>query len=865
MTPMTKNMWREIRANLGRFIAIILIILLGTLIFVGIKATGPSLNDSMSKTVAVSKLSDIQLTSTTGFNREDVKTAEKVSGAQAETTKFKYVLGGKNEDVVALYGFNQSAKQNKLNLRSGRLPKRANEIVLDQRAKTNYGYHLGNKYHFSKSAKLDQQTYKIVGFADSPQYIDNTSRGVANIGDGAVKYFAYIPSKQMNLSSATLLNIHFVKLQKENTYSKAYKTNVNAKLKKIKSVFRSRRIERESQLLKNATDPINDQQRKLDQAMAQLKQAKMKVAEQSHGTIMTTPELEKQERILAENQSKLDQARHQAKVAVKTTYNWQVRNDLPGFASYSDSSKRIAAIANVFPAFFFLVAALITFTTVSRMVAEARGQIGTFKALGYSKLAIAKNYIMYALMAAVVGSLLGSVVGNLTLPRLVISLFNSSIPMIKVIPFMWGLSALAIIFSLLITVGAAGYVVTQELTEKPAELLRPRAPKAAKRILLERFTPLWKRLNFNQKVSYRNLFRYKSRMVMTIIGIAGGTALLLTGFGLRDSIGGTASKQYDQIIRYNATVALTHEGKDAKARQVLTHTSFYHSAAEIHTTLGKIAGNGQQVNDVSLYTPLEPHNFNKYVTLSQKLPGQGIIISQKIADQLGVKKGDKVSFTPTSGTMARIKVSAITPNYIGVFAYMSPTAFRTTFGETPKVNTLFVKLKSLRSNQQSRLAHSLITDGDAQGTSFVSDQVRNMKTVADSLLPVVIIIILLSGVLSFVVLYNLTNINVSERLRELSTIKVLGFYDKEVTMYIIRENVVLTVAGIVLGYGIGWGLLAFILKQAATSLVIFPLIIHWSSTLLSILLMLAFTLIIMALTHRRLKRINMVEALKEND
>ncbi len=229
MKPMTKNMWREIAANKGRFIAIIMIILLGTLIFVGVKATGPSLNDSMATTVKAKHLSDVQLFSTTGFTRKDVQTAEQVSGAQAEISKFKDVTGGKDEDVVALYGYQSGAKQNQLKLRSGHLPQSANQIVLDERAKRDFGYHLGDTYRFNRQANLKQRSYQIVGFADSPRYIDYTTRGAANVGDGTVAYFAYIKPQQLKLSTATVLTVRFKSLQGLNAFSDDYQTAVNKK------------------------------------------------------------------------------------------------------------------------------------------------------------------------------------------------------------------------------------------------------------------------------------------------------------------------------------------------------------------------------------------------------------------------------------------------------------------------------------------------------------------------------------------------------------------------------------------------------------------------------------------------------------
>lgn len=867
MKPMTKNMWREIGANKGRFVAIILIILLGTLVFVGIKAAGPGLNDSLDTTVKRSRLSDVQLLSTTGFTATDVKTAEKISGAQAEAIQYKNVIGGKDNDAIALYGYTQKQQQNQLTLESGHLPRSNRQIVLDQRAKTTYHYRLGETITFAKNAGLKHRTYTVVGFGDVPNYIDDNTRGATNIGDGTIHFFAYLPAAQLQLKTATLLNIRFSALQRFNTYDSAYKTRVAKKVAALKQHFKQRAKTRSRTLYQQASQPLKSQQAQLAQSKQQLVAAQKQAQASGQSTNATLTAQAKQ---LAAAQSKLDQAQKALRSKTTTRYTWQTRADLPGFSDYHDSSTRIAAIANVFPVFFFLIAALITFTTITRMVEEARSQIGTFKALGYGKFAIARNYLTYALMAGMIGAVLGGLIGNFTLPRIVISLYHMCIPLIVDVPFMWPIFGLALCFALLATVGAALIVVRRELSEKPAELMRPRAPKSAKRILMERITPLWHRLSFNQKVSYRNLFRYKSRMIMTIIGIAGGTALLLTGFGLRDSIGGTATTQFNDITHYDALLALKHDHQATPALKILRKNPHYQSATQANSAVGKLKTTGQQLTDVTLITPQKKSAFSHYVTLKQgnkrlTLPQHGLVISQKIANQLHLKKGDRVSFTPTAGQTATIKIAAITENYMGVYAYLSPAAYRQAFHKTPTSNTLFVRLSAMTAKQRNTLAHKLLDQKAVMGTSFTATQLTAVKTMSSSLNPVVFIFILLSGLLSFVVLYNLTNINVSERIRELSTIKVLGFFDNEVTMYIIRENVMLTIIGIVVGYGAGWALLAFILKQAATAQIIFPVLIHWPGYVAATLLMIGFTAIVMLVTHRKLQHIDMIEALKSNE
>lgn len=840
MKPLTKNMLRSINQAKGRFIAIILIIMLGVLIFVGVKATGPSLNNSLNKTVADKNLSDVQVVSTTGFDKKDIKLAEKVKGAKAETTKFKYVMGGKSKVAIALYGYDKDSKQNQLIVRNGRLPKNSHEIVLDKNARNKYDYKLGDTFKFSKSADLKRQSYKIVGFVDSPQYIDNQSRGVTNIADGQVSLFAYIPKKQMNLATDTMLNVRFNSLKSKNTFSKDYKNAVNAKVKKLKKEFKGRAKQRTNEVASTYLSTLNQQQKQLDQLKAVNPTA------------------------VAIQQQKLDTAKEKILKQAKTTYTWQTRQDLTGFSAYGESSDRIAAIANVFPVFFFLIAALITFTTTTRMVEEARGEIGTFKAFGYTKWEIAKNYFYYALSAGLIGAVLGAVIGTETLPRIVLSMYKQYIALDWVISSTWQTLLIAVIFSLLATVGAALLVVRRELGEGPAALMRPKAPKSAKKILLERIKPLWNHLSFNSKVSYRNLFRFKSRMFMTIIGIAGGTALILTGFGIQNSITASGNQQYKDIFSYQAVVKLNENANLSKVDRILNKDKNYRSNTRINSTTAKLNYDKKQVNDVNVYTPTSAKDFKKYVHLTTNLDKNKVALTKKTAQLLNVKTGDKVKVTLTSGKKVNLKVGAITENYVGHYLYLSPKTYRQKFGKL-KTNTLLLSLKNQTSAQRKHLANKLLDSKQVMGTSYtydVSDTVSKMSTL---LRPIILILILLSGILSFVVLYNLTNINVSERIRELSTIKVLGFYNNEVTMYVVRENIILTIVGIILGYGVGNLLTAYILNQAATEQVIFPLTIHWIGYVVATLLMIIFTAIVMLVTHRKLKHIDMIGALKSNE
>lgn len=840
MKPLTKNMMRSINQAKGRFIAIILIIMLGVLIFVGVKATGPSLNDSLNKTVADKNLSDVQVVSTTGFSNKDIKLAQKVAGAKAETVKFKYVLGGRSKVAIALYGYDKAAKQNQLIIRNGRLPKNDHEIVLDKNARNNYDYKIGDTFKFAKSADLKRRSYKIVGFVDSPQYIDNQSRGVTNIADGQVSLFAYVPQKQMNMSTASMLNIHFNSLKDKNTFSKSYKSAVDKKVKLLKNEFKGRASKRTQEVASSYLAILKQQQTALDQLKA------------------VNPTM------AAQKQAQLDASKKKILKNAKTTYTWQTREDLTGFSAYGESSDRIAAIANVFPVFFFLIAALITFTTITRMVEEARGEIGTFKALGYTKWEIAKNYFYYALSAGVLGVILGAVIGTETLPRIVLGMYKQYIALDWVITSRWQTIAIALVFSLLATVGAAVIVVRKELSEGPAALMRPKSPKSAKKILLERIKPLWNHLSFNRKVSYRNLFRFKSRMFMTIIGIAGGTALILTGFGIQNSITASGNDQYKDIFSYQAVVKMEDDANYQKVDTILNADKTYKDNTRINSATAKLKAGSKQVNDVNVYTPESIKNFKKYVHLTANLKDKEVVLTTKTAKLLNVQVGDKIKVALTSGKTVTLTVGAITKNYIGHFLYLSPQVYRDKIGDF-KSNTLLLGLHKQTAAQRRKLANKLLDSKQVMGTSFTHDVFNTVSKMSALLRPIILILILLSGILSFVVLYNLTNINVSERIRELSTIKVLGFYNNEVTMYVVRENIILTIVGIIIGYGIGNLLTAYILNQAATEQVIFPLTIHLVGYVVATLLMIIFTAIVMLVTHKKLQHIDMIGALKSNE
>lgn len=518
---MLKLLLRTIKSSLGRFIAISLIIMLGTLIFVGVKATGPSLNDSLQATVVQHRLSDLRIFSDQGFTNAELKAVRRVPGVKVEGMLYQNVLGGKNRDAIALYGYQKDDQQNQLILKQGRVPRTAHEIVLDRQAQLRGGYQIDDYFSFAKNDHLKFQHFRIVGFADSPQYVDHSTRGASNLGTGKIAYFAYVHHSAFQMPAYAGMQIYLPKLQSQKMYSSNYRRAVEQKKDQIRRRLTPQVKKRQQTLTSAAMKQINDGKAKISTGQQKLTAAQRVLERQQLTNSPQMQNLKQQEKQLQHQRDQLDQRAQQIKGAAQPTLIYQTRQDLPGFTGYGESSKRIAAIANVFPLFFFLLAGLITFTTVTRMVEEQRGQMGTLKALGYGKSAIVFQYVAYAGLAGLVGSVVGAGLGNQLIPRIVLAMYREYVVDAIRIPLDWRAIGLAALLTLVVTIGAAVLVAMREVRTTPAALLRPRAPRTAHKIILERVPGLWRRLRFFQKISYRNLFRAKLRGLMTILGIAG--------------------------------------------------------------------------------------------------------------------------------------------------------------------------------------------------------------------------------------------------------------------------------------------------------------------------------------------------------
>ena len=576
---------------------------------------------------------------------------------------------------------------------------------------------------------------------------------------------------------------------------------------------------------------------------------------------------------IKDGQQKIDDAKNELNDLEKPEWIITDRNGLPEYSDYGDNADRIKNIGEVFPVIFFLVAALISLTTMTRMVEEQRTQIGTMKALGYSKIHIASKYLSYAFLATAGGSIVGILIGEKILPFIIIKgygMMYHNVDKTLQIHYELKYALTASVAALICTVGATVFSCYRALAETPASLMRPPAPKEGRRILLERMPFLWKHLNFTWKSSLRNLFRYKKRLFMTVFGIAGSMALMLVGYGIRDSISDIVNLQYTDLQHYDAMIISDDDATDAEKKELQSYLE-QNEDLDHYTNiqLTKLtAPNGKSNLSVYVYVPEDLEKFKKDVTLqnrvtkqSYELPEEGAAVSEKTATLLDLKVGDELTLKKDDKEY-KVKISVITENYAGHYAYMSPQVYEETFGEKPDYSDIVFTVKDKYKDQIEEIGQKIMESPAVLSISYTSSTVDMVDRMLSTLGSVIVVLIVSAGMLAFVVLYNLNNINITERQRELATLKVLGFFDMEVSQYVLRENILLTIAGILAGSGIGILLHRYIIMTIEVDAVMFGRNIRPVSFLYCAALTCIFSVIVNISMHNKLKKIDMVESLK---
>ena len=566
-------------------------------------------------------------------------------------------------------------------------------------------------------------------------------------------------------------------------------------------------------------------------------------------------DLQKARDLIEEAQDALDQA-------PQPEWFYFSRQDGTAFYSYYQDTYRLQKVGRVLPLMFLAVALLMSTTTMTRMVQERRPQIGIYKALGYSAFKIMLKYLIYAFSVSFLGGILGVVLGSTIIPRVIYGAYSHlyvMAPLVTPIPLF--VSAVAVVSSITAVLLMTWLSFSQTIQEVPAELMRPKAPAKGKRIILERLSGFWSKLDFISKVTIRNVFRYKKRVFMTLSGVAGCTALILTAFGLKDSISAIASQQYDRIIAYNSIIYIkdsaTPQEKDKLTELINGEYLFvYTKATDVQTTSGNMSA--------FVVVPQDPAKFSGFIKLYDRftkavipLNNDGAVISEKIARAANLKVGDTLSFSLGEGRTYNLAVKAIVENYVFHYIYLTPQTYENLLGEAPLFNNLYVKTTSI-----DETASNLLTQDYVRGVMKTPDIKDNINNSTDALQAVTLILIIIACALALVVLFNITNLNITERNRELATIKVLGFYDTELVRYIYRETIAVTLSGIICGLIAGVFLHRYILSTIEIDMLVFPELINPPSYLYAIVLSTTFAMFVNLIMSFKLRRIDMVASLK---
>ncbi len=813
-----KDSIKEIKNTYKRFISILLMAFLGVGFFAGLRAASPDMIDTFDQFYEDNQVYDIQIVSTLGLTDDDIEKLEKVEEVENVVGSFEKdgIIDIDNKEIVTK--LITIGEINKPILIDGSMPKNDNECLVEEVFLKSNNKQINDivdveiedtiDVHGNKKSYLKNSQMKIVGTVQSPLYISR-DRGTSKLGTGKISYYMYIPKENINANDA---------------YTSIYLTTKNEK-----------NYETSTQKYEDYIEEVKDN-------IEQIKDER----EQSR-KIQTLNGIE--------------------------TAKWYIldRNSNEGYVGFIQSTKSIAKISQVFPIVFFAVAALISLTSMTRMVEEQRTQIGTLKALGYNQLQIINKYILYASLASIIGGISGMCVGFATLPQIIWMLYMMmyQITPKAILSFNWKYGTIGLLLICICIIGATIYSAIRELKETPAALMRPKAPKSGNRVLLERIPFIWKHLNFSHKVTVRNIFRYKKRFLMTIIGIFGCTSLIVTGFGIKDSISVIIPNQFEKVFDYNMQVNLKDNlASDEKQNFIdeLKDREEVQKIVETYMTSATVV-KGDKQEDVQIIVPKDEFggliNVNDLKTKQNlKLKDNEIYLTDKCAKLISAKAGDTIILKDINNNEVEAKISNIVENYVSHYVYMSKTMYENLYGKDYSTNVILSKNIEMTDEAEDEFVTELMNKNEVSSANRISTILGALDDTIKSLDFVVIILIVSAGLLAFVVLYNLANVNISERIRELATIKVLGFYDKEVYDYVTRETTILTAIGIVLGLFGGYCLNYYLIGTCEINTLRFSKIVSPISYVYAAAITIIFTLIVNLATYFALKKIDMIESLK---
>ena len=839
MKAVHKNFFRGLAKNKGKFISVFFIILLGAAFFSGLRSSERDMLLSAEKYYDQSNLMDCRIVGTLGLTQRDVE--EVIALPQVENAEGAYsadLLCGSSEADMAVKVMSLSSQINVPTLVQGRLPQNRGECVIDAFFADKVTYGIGDSIIFSAgggesvSQSLVSDSMTIVGIANLPQYMD-LNRGSGKVGSGEIEGFVLALPEAFSLEA----------------YTDIYATYSGAKgMDSFEDEY--------DELCESASSAVSAlggsaSQRRFEEVY----DAAVQAAQQQAGTELPPTVLEAIRASIPQSE-------------------WVVvgREMIMSVVNFESDAGRVASLGKLLPIIFFLVAALVSLTAITRLVEEERMQIGTLKSLGSSNGSIMLRYLSYALIPALSGSVVGVLLGEKIFPLAIIKAYMLLYEGLTecVIPYNFVEGMIAVLASVLCT-GLATVFASYNITRaKPAQIMRPEAPKPGKRVLVERIPFVWKRLSFTQKATVRNMFRYKKRLFMTIIGVAGCMGLVLVGLGLHDSIMMVADMQFTEITHYQATVTLETD-LDAGQKKELEGQilSLEEGAFVLPVYQQTVDVQGEDgVQTLTLVVPENTDDISSYYTFRTRKGkntvdiANGAIISEKTANSLGVGVGDGITFSSGDFNGITVTISAVFENYIGHYIFMTAQQYEELFSSSPQYNQLLLRYADSSDEFQTQFGNSVMALDGVAGIGFVSATVKWANDTLSSLNTIVLIVLASASLLAFVVLYNLNSINIAERQRELATLKVLGFYDKEVASYVYRENILLTIIGVLFGIFVGIVLHRYVIMSIEVDMLMFGRSIAWQSYIYGSLITLGFSAIVNLVMYSGIKKIDMLKSLQ---
>ena len=866
MKALNKDIIREISKTKSKFVSIMIIMFLGVFVFIGLKETTPAMVNTYNKTLEQHNIYDLRVTNDFGINDGDIDEIRKLENIdKLETYNKKNYKLENSTNSIDIETLSKELATPKLI--KGKLPTTNNEIaVVDSLEKT---YKIGDTINLvddkSEEKKLKNYSYKVVGYVHGADHIEVSNNNPTNNS-----YFGYINKENFQFNNATGVNIKLKGISYK--YSdKKYIEEVNKSRDQLIDILKERKLVDEKNYKSNTSQKIKESEKRLasieKELASNLERLELLKNVDAERYTEQSSKLNEAKKQLQDNKKQLEVSKRAFEETNYPRFNVENIRGLVHYAQFIDSAGSLSFLANVFSIFLFSVSILVSLTTLTRMVDENRTSIGTLKALGYSNKEIFKKYYIYGGVSTVIGTILGIIAGYLVIVPIIYNSYSRFFTLKEpYIVYNLHIIALAFLISILCILLAVFIPLRKNLKERSAYLLRPKAPSSGSRIFLENVSFIWKRLSFLRKVTFRNIFRYKVRMFMTIFGVMGCLTLMFIGFAIRFGVIDISNEQFKIINKIDvlATYNPYAEKEDIdKISKEIGSNSNVENFTKVNVQKATVEKNNEVLDTAQLVT-LDRNNYKDYITLMDnrsniELPKDSIVINEKLAYLYNLSVGDnfKVIINEKEYTL---KIGAINKNYFGNILYIDREYFSKVFDKTYSDNSFIIKMNN--SDEVEKMASKLQDNPYVANVSDNSKIQENLDNFISGLDIIVVVMVLCSLALALVVLYNLINVNVSERQRELSTIKVLGFYPREVTIYVFREIFYLSIIGIVLGNYIAYRLYLKIILELASRTMMFSSRVPIAVYALSTGVTLVIIIFVMAIMHRRLKKVNMVESLK---